>query len=244
MRAKLTAVAALDLAPLTLTDELENKLRRADLFTRGIVACCHELLHNHNVDGDQTGLFISTAFGPMQCNLEVLDFLVEDEPVSPTLFSHSVFNGASGYLARIFKIRGPAITQTSYSYPFFTALGQAVFAIEQNHLKQAIVIQAETYSQLLEDAKTDQKTEWPTGVVAWLLGQDGVEILSVQVTEKPCSPADRLRYDVISSTGKQHQHPLAMGLELNRLFQAGRLPKKHNLTSRFGDVSLGFGDPT
>lgn len=242
MIARLTAVADLDFASLTLSDDLENKLRRADLFTRGIVACCHELLLDQDVDGEHTGLFISTAFGPMQCNLDVLDFLVKEEPVSPTLFSHSVFNGASGYLARIFQIKGPAITQTSYSYPFFTALAQATFAIEQGHLKQAIVIQAETYSQLLEDAKTGHKTPWPTGAVTWILGQEGVETLSVQVAEKPCPPHDRLHYEVTSSTGKQHQHPLSMGLELNRLFQDRRLPQEYNLSSGFGNVSLRFGE--
>jgi len=241
MATRLTAVANLNFASFTLPQELEGKLRRADLFTRGIVACCQDLLDEHQIDGEQTGLFISTAFGPMQCNLDVLDFLVENEPVSPTLFSHSVFNGASGYLARIFQIHGPAITQTSYGYPFFTALCQAKFALEQGQLKQAIIIQAETYSQLLEDAKSDHSNPWPTGAVAWLLGQDGARLEEILVQETACQPKERLHYRVTSSTGKEHHHPLSMGIELNRLFQAKQLPEKYQLSSSFGGVTLHFG---
>ncbi len=241
MIAKITAVADLDFTSLSLSDELENKLRRADLFTRTIVACCHKLLEGQAINGKQTGLFVATAFGPMQCNLDVLDFLVEDEPVSPTLFSHSVFNGASGYLARIFGIHGPAITQTSYGYPFFTALAQAKFALEQGQLKQAIVIQAETYSQLLEDAKGETETPWPPGSVAWLLGHEGVEVKDIMVQESPCPPEERLHYHVTCSSGTTHHHPLAMTLELNRLFLAKQLPEKYQTSSAFGKATLHFG---
>ncbi len=242
MIAKLTAVSTMDFADLHISDELENQLRRADLFTRGIVGCCHDLLKEQSINGEETGLFISTAYGPMQCNLDVLDFLVEEEPVSPTLFSHSVFNGASGYLARIFTIHGPAMTQTSYSYPFFTGLAQAKFAIDQGHLSHAILIQAETYSTLLEDARPDGTAPWPTGVVAWLLGQEGIELREIQVNETPCLPKARLHYRATSSTGKNHDHPLSMGMELSDLFATGNLPQHYDLDSEFGTVHLLFGD--
>ena len=242
MKARLSAVSDLNSADIHLSDELENQLRRADLFTRTIVACCHNLLHQQAIDGETTGIFISTAYGPMQCNLDVLDFLVEEEPVSPTLFSHSVFNGASGYLAQIFAIHGPALTQTSYSYPFFTALLQAKQAIEQEQLHHAIIIQAETYSALLEDAKQGNTTAWDKGAVAWLLNTKGVPLDDVSVHETICSPASRLQYNVTSSTQKKHTHPLSMGLELNHLFKAKKLPSTYELNSDFGSVSLTFGD--
>lgn len=242
MIARLTAVADLNFSELKLTDNLENQLRRADLFTRGIVVCCHNLLDNQAIDGGKTGIFISTAYGPMQCNLDVLDFLVEEEPVSPTLFSHSVFNGASGYLARIFNIHGPALTQTSYSYPFFTALMQAKFSLEQGQLSHAIIIQAETYSALLEDAKQEKSTPWDTGAVAWLLSGVGTDLHDIQVNESPCPPDSRLHYQVTSSTEKTHIHPLSMGLELNHLFKTTNLPEHYELNSPFGLVSLRFGN--
>ncbi len=241
MIAKLAAVADCNFNDLQLSDALENQLRRADLFTRGVVACCAKLLENQDIDGEQTGLFISTAYGPMQCNLDVLDFLVEEEPVSPTLFSHSVFNGASGYLARIFAIHGPALTQTSYSYPFFTALSQAKFALEQKQLSHAIIIQAETYATLLEDAKSDNQTTWPSGAIAWLLSPDGVDIQQIEVAEIPCTPQVRLQFAATSSTDQKHQHPLSMGLELNELFRTGTLPAQYEIASDFGKVHLAFG---
>jgi hypothetical protein len=241
MTAGLTATASLNLTNLHIPDELENQLRRADLFTRGIVTCCQNLLLEQTINKEQTGIFISTAYGPMQCNLDVLDFLVEEEPVSPTLFSHSVFNGASGYLARIFGIHGPALTQTSYSFPFFTILGQAQFELEQGNLKQAVVIQAETYSALLEDAKQVNSSPWPTGVAAWLLSSKGPELLHIKVNETPCPPQARLQYTVKSSTGKTHKHPLSMAMELSQMFTAGVLPEKYSLQSAFGNVEIQWG---
>lgn len=242
--AKLTAVADLNLSGLEIPAELENQLRRADLFTTGVVACCHDLLKGHPLDNNQTGLFISTAFGPMQCNLEVLDALVEGEPLSPILFAHSVFNGASGYVARIFDIHGPAVTQTSYSYPFFAALAQATFALEQRQLTHAIVLQAETYSTLLEDGKGGTAAPWVPGAMAWLLGPEGVALHHIQVNETPCPPSSRLQYQAISSTGTRHHHPLSMGLELNHLFTTGTLPTRYAIDSDFGTVHLQFGEPT
>ncbi len=242
MIAKLTAVATIDFTDLQVEEQLENQLRRADLFTRGVVTCCHNLLQNQDIDGEQTGLFLSTAYGPMQCNLDVLDFLVEGEPVSPTLFSHSVFNGASGYLARIFAIHGPAVTQTSYSYPFFTGLAQAKFAIEQGKLSHAIVIQAETYSALLEDAKENGQTPWPPGAAAWLLSKEGITLDHLLVNETVCSPASRLKYKTTSSTGNNHCHPLSMVMELSHLFTTGNLPHHYTIDSDFGHVHLQFGD--
>ena len=241
MIARLSAVATLNFTDFHIPDELENQLRRADLFTKGIIACCHNLLIEQPINGKQTGLFISTAYGPMQCNLDVLDFLVKKEPVSPTLFSHSVFNSASGYLARIFHIHGPALTQTSYSFPFFTALAQAQFALEQDQLEQAIVIQAETYSALLEDVKPSQNKPWPTGVVAWLLSHNGIQLHHIKVNETPCPPHCRLQYHVQSSTGKKHNHPLSMALELSHLFTTATLPEQYNLESDFGNVRMQYG---
>ncbi len=244
MTAKLTAVASLNLSDLEIPAELENQLRRADLFTTGVVACCHDLLKGQTLDGEQAGLFISTAYGPMQCNLDVLDALVAEEPLSPTLFAHSVFNTASGYASRIFGIHGPAVTQTSFSYPFFTALAQAKFALEQAQLTHAIVVQAETYSTLLEDGKDGTAAPWPPGAVAWLLGPKGLELQHIQVNETPCPPLSRLHYQATSSTGTQHHHPLSMGLELNHLFTTTTLPTRYNIDSGFGTVHLQFGDPT
>lgn len=244
MMAKLTAVADLNFSDLAIPPQLENQLRRADLFTTGVVTCCHDLLKGKTIDGGQTGLFITTSYGPMQCNLEVLDALVTEEPLSPTLFAHSVFNTASGYVSRIFGIHGPAVTQTSYSYPFFTALAQARFALEQGQLTHAIVLQAETYSPLLEDGKGGTAVPWVPGAVAWLLGPEGLPLHHVQVNETPCPPLSRLQYRATSSTGTRHHHPLSMGLELNHRFTTSTLPTRYDIDSGFGTVHLLFGDPT
>ena len=131
------------------------------------------------------------------------------------------------------------MTQTSYSYPYGTALSQAAFAVTQGQLSQAIVIQAETYSSLLEEAKNTMA--WPAGAVAWLIGPCGVEIQDIQVAETPCSPEARLRYTLTSSTGKTLNHPLAMALELSHLYTAGQLPRAYSVKSDFGKLHIQFG---
>ncbi len=168
------------LTDLLVPDRHFRQLRRADDYIRmGVVAADSVMVHNNRnktSDGSKTGLIVGSAFGPMQTNFEVLDQVVDHEPVSPTLFSHSVFNAAAGYIATVLNINGYLISFTDFGFPFFRALEQGVVAIKSGRLDSCLVLQVETYSDLLQDVKFKQipdANHWESGVVCWLLEKRG-----------------------------------------------------------------------
>ena len=178
MKPVLVATAVLDREKVEQEDAFRTRLRRADLFIRLAVHAAHQVLEALEQAGagiipQQTGLFLGTGFGPMQTNFEVLDLIVDAGQTSPTLFSHSVFNAAAGYIAGLCNIRGPAVTLTDFSWPFFRALEQGWLALSCGALTHCLVLQVETYSDLLADARSQVtgkgKESLPVGAVAWLL---------------------------------------------------------------------------
>ncbi|WP_163335664.1 beta-ketoacyl synthase N-terminal-like domain-containing protein [Desulfopila sp. IMCC35008] len=180
MSVLITGSFVADSSSIEIPEPLFRQLRRADEFIRlGVVAAYNVLQQNGGLraDGERTGLFLGTAFGPMQTNFDVLDQVVENEPVSPTLFSHSVFNAAAGYIASVLGIHGCAITLTDFGFPFFSALEQGMVAIESGHLDSCLILQVETYSDLLLDAKkamVPAGEEWFPGAVCWLLEKEDI----------------------------------------------------------------------
>lgn len=236
MTVSVVAASALRLTDLIIPDHLSRELRRSDDFIQLAVLASQQVLAAAPVDGERTGIYLGTAFGPMPCNLAVLDDLVMDDPISPTLFSHSVFNAASGYIARICKIYGPALTLTSFGWPFFIALQAAWQAIQDARLDHALVLQVETYSTLLTDARTamlpsSPPSLWPAGATAWLLGKEGpCRIEHISVAEEPCSPEARLK--------ETNNHPLAAGEELTTLINRQDLPHIWQRAGAYGRVEL------
>lgn len=164
------------LSRLETPQKLFRQLRRADDFIRlGVVAGYQCIGHVQEVDAlpaESRGLILGTAFGPMETNFEVLEQVITDQPASPILFSHSVFNATAGYLATTFGIKGCALTVTDFAFPFFRALEQGYLAIISGRLESCLVLQVETYSKLLQDGQNihgSEKTLWEPGVVCWLL---------------------------------------------------------------------------
>jgi hypothetical protein len=156
--------------------ELSRKLRRADDFIRLAAVAAFKTTHPLRTQmdeiSDKCGIVLGTAFGTMQTNFEVLDQIISEQPTSPTLFSHSVFNAAVGYLASIFGMRGCALTVTDFSFPFFKALQQGYLALLSGNIDYCLVLQVETYSDVLQDARKKRGfvfNEWQPGVVCWLL---------------------------------------------------------------------------
>ncbi|MCJ7818917.1 MAG: hypothetical protein MUP25_03745 [Syntrophales bacterium] len=113
-----TAACSLLLEGFEAPESLGQQLRRADDFISLAVVCSQMVLKNSpakNLPADQTGIFIGTAYGPLETNFSSLASLIDDGEgqISPTLFSHSVYNAAAGYVARLLDIHGPALTITT-----------------------------------------------------------------------------------------------------------------------------------
>lgn len=243
MTVAVLATSSLRLADMVIPDHLARDLRRAEEFIQlAVVVSQQALAAAPQVDGHRTGIYLGTAFGPMECNFSVLDDLVMKEPISPTLFSHSVFNAASGYIARISKIYGPALTMTSYGWPFFRALQSAWQAIKERSLDHALVLQVETYSTLLHHARTAMlpgtSCPWPAGATAWLLSHNGPCLLDyISVLEEPCAPEARLaRQETWQQT--EACHPLAAAEELTALIARHHFPQKWQAEAAYGTVEL------
>jgi len=134
---------------------LARELRRADSFIARGAQAIRALQRRRREAADfesDCGLFIGTGHGPMTTTFEVLDQMMAGAPVSPTLFSQSLFNAACGQQARIFHLQGPSLTIADFAFPFFQALQQAYCALESGLVSNCLVLQVESYSPLLADA--------------------------------------------------------------------------------------------
>ena len=227
------AVSACSILPkdYLIPEELTRDLRRADDFIQMAVisaSAAFAKAPSRDISPEDNGIFIGTAYGPMETNFESLGSLIDDGEgqISPTLFSHSVYNSAAGYVARLLDIRGPALTITNYGWPFLIALEEARIAVATGMISRAVVIGVETYSELLADAYRRsynvESVPWERNAVAWVLESLGeaagdlCKLTGVSLSEKDADPADFLtrRDESLSGhadfvTGTIPRHPMA-----------------------------------
>jgi hypothetical protein len=220
------------LSRIETPQELLRQLRRADDFIRlGVVAgykTIRPVQQEHGLPAESCGLILGTAFGPMETNFEVLDQVITEQPTSPILFSHSVFNATAGYMATSFGLEGCALTVTDFKFPFFRALEQGYLAISSGRLDYCLVLQVETYSNLLQDVKNGDSAEnepWLPGVVCWLLEKEDEKsdkhyrIESLVIESKQNESFDPLRfYEKVSmnSTSVDAADPLSSSAYITR----------------------------
>ncbi len=255
MKPFITAVTELTFPPTGVSKQFAMQLRRADDHIKLGVSATEQVYPNHGEESGHsaaTGLFVGTAFGPMQTNFDVLGLIVDEDQTSPTMFSHSVFNSAAGYIARLFNISGSCFSLTDFSWPFFQALDEGARAISSGRLSRCVVLQLETYSDLLIDARastTASPGEWPQGAVAWLLSAEdnvtGWQLGSIEVATIPASPEYHLhrKEEFHSENGTSIcSSPLAAAVSVTRLLQKTSPGNELNcrLTAPYGSVTLTF----
>jgi hypothetical protein len=207
---------------------------------------------------EEIGVFVGTAFGPLETNFALLGSLIDDGEgqISPTLFSHSVYNAAAGYVARLLEIRGPAMTFTNYRWPFLIALEEARMAVACGRISRAVVIGVETYSELLVDAyrrfvKVDS-VPWEKMAVAWVLAAAGEAhglcgLQGIKICEFSAEPSVLLtrQDEVLTVSGGARTlspHPLAYVEALSEAVMGfdnlpGR-PECWSLNSPFGSAEI------
>ena len=228
-------------------DELARDLRRADAFIEMAVVSAFSAVAGLSVElqPEEVGVFIGTAYGPLETNFELLGSLIDDGEgqISPTLFSHSVYNAAAGYVARLLDIRGPAMTITNYGWPFLIALEEARLAVATGRIGRAVVIGVETYSGLLADAYRRflhvETVPWQRNAVAWVLEPEGAaaglcRLQGINIQELTAEPADLLtrRGETLTSCGAPQElsrYPLAYAIALSEAVMAyGKLPERRD----------------
>lgn len=233
---------------LTTPPELARQLRRADDFIRLAVEAAYQVLQRgeETVELNDCGIILGSSYGTMQTNFEVLELVVSGEQTSPTLFSHSVYNSAAGYLSSIFSLKGPALTITDFNFPFFRALNEARIAIGCKRMKRCLVLQVETYSDLLRDVRRTVDPgsvppyAWQPGVACWLLepeapGQtahDGSSILlkNLNIVDSPYEVSTLLAYEEEVEIAQDKQKvfdpvgsPILIGEKLQELAEGNDL---------------------
>ncbi len=251
---KIAIERALVLDPgFTEPQVLSRDLRRADDFIRlAVCAAWSALDGGARRDPQRTGIFVGTGYGPLATNFSSLGTLIDDGEgqISPTLFSHSVYNVAAGYVARLLDILGPSLTVTTYGWPFLMALRQGRDAILGGMVDQAVVLAVEVYSDLLLDAYCREfgvsQAPLVPGGAAWLLTRDGGGpfLCEIEVEEIPCPPALCLTRADESWQGEglvpvEGRHPFAHVEALTR--GVGELPAgggEWNLSAAFGRARL------
>jgi hypothetical protein len=230
---------------------LARDLRRADGFISLAVQAGYAVLGGESSILPRSGchgLVLGTAFGPMQTNFDVLDQVILQEQTSPTLFSHSVFNAAAGYLSRIFRLQGSMLTVTDFAFPFFQALQQGTIAIASGRLDTCLILQVETYSDVLADARAriigNDSAQWQAGAVAWLLTRDyGThEIAAIDVRLQPSAG---LHYLSIAERLTSTSHcldladPLASAMAVTRfLAESAQEEWNVHISAPYGHIEL------
>ena len=251
MRISVKAVSGYYLEDLRIPEELSRYLRRADTFIQLAVVAAFQtfLVADEGVQDthDDCGLILGTTFGTMETNFEVLDQIVTGQQASPILFSHSVFNAAVGYMATVFKIRGCALTVTDFSFPFFRALQEASLALYSGAVTRCLVLQVETYSTLLQDARKTHGVDtspWIPGVVCWLLEAETKENSShfcldrLEIDAGVSDPLEFLRYhERVDFPGRTENTHSPMGAAMIIGEEIGRENKQGLLDCRIEGVS-------
>lgn len=239
-------------SPQDVPKEFSAKLRRADDFIRlGVAATAqvYPVQEELRSPPDRTGIIIGTAFGPMQTNFDVLGLIVDEDQTSPTLFSHSVFNSAAGYIARLFNIPGSCFTFTDFAWPFFQALAEGFHALDSGRLDHCLILQIESYSDLLLDALQRTGTnnnEWPMGAIAWYLSTNrdatGQRIEHINIQPMPATPRDLLQRKEEIQLGSEKifcPTPLAAAEAVTSLIQQPREETSLcTVKAPYGSVSL------
>jgi len=178
------------------------------------------------------GLFVGMVHGPIETNFRYLDSLVDDGEgqSSPTLFSHSVHNAVAGYLARLFDCQGPALTVTTFTWPFLVALDEARRAITSGRAERALAIAVETSCPVLEEASrritAGDGEPWLPAAVAWVLDAadpgpaPGPILTEIEISEAPCHPQALLTRSGETRSGPfldaTDQQPLGVAIALTR----------------------------
>jgi hypothetical protein len=238
------------LAGLTMPAEFAGKLRRADPFIRlGVAAAAAALARSTPLAepaASGCGLILATGYGAMQTNFEVLEQIVSGQQTSPTLFSHSVFNAAAGYIATLFNIRGCALTVSDFAFPFFRALAEGRAAVASGRLDLCLVLQVESYSDLLAEARRrllGVSDAWPPGAVCWLLAKDGEgpRLSGVEIDDQPLVPRELLRgEETLSGAGGERllAHPLAAAQAITAELARPEVAGGYHLAAAWGGVRL------
>ncbi len=140
----------------TLNDKIVLKeARRADNLSKMAILAAFDALADSGIPDEnkaRLGVILATAFGPHVTTFGFLDDILTygDSGVSPTLFSHSVHNAATSYIALNLQTRGPTLTMTQFANSFHQALILAESWLEEKRCEYILVGSVDQVGKVME----------------------------------------------------------------------------------------------
>ncbi len=133
---------------------LWKRLRRADKFSKMAVLAAASAVTNSavlDIDKKRLGVIVASAFGPQVTTFDFLDGLLDygEANVSPTIFSNSVHNAATSYVAEVLGVHGPCLTITQFQFSFQTALLMARVWLDEGRCDYCLVGAVDQYGEVL-----------------------------------------------------------------------------------------------
>ena len=118
-------------------------LRRIDHFSQLALTGACLALKDAGLDSigmQRTGLVICSGYGSAKTTFSFLDSLIDygDSCASPTLFSNSVHNSASGHISIILGLDGPCLTVSQFEMSVHSALLSAVMWLREGRADQIL----------------------------------------------------------------------------------------------------------
>ena len=107
---------------------LSKSARRADRFSRMTLLAAHDAVVDSQIPRDEmaasVGIILATGLGPHVSTFGFLDGILDfgEKAASPTVFSHSVHNAATSYVASMLGSNGASITVTRFALSWHHAL--------------------------------------------------------------------------------------------------------------------------
>ena len=139
-----------------ITDKLVLKeARRADNFSKMATIAAYDALADSGIPEQnkaRLGIILATAFGPHVTTFSFLDDILTygDAGVSPTLFSHSVHNAATSYIASNLQARGPTLTMTQFADSFHQAMILAESWLKEKRCEYILVGSVDQVGKVME----------------------------------------------------------------------------------------------
>ena len=162
--------------------------RRMSPPSRLAVAAARMAFQGERLPDEQTGVVISTAFGPSSYSEGLLKQILLEGPesASPILFMESVANAPAAQIAIASKARGPSVTICQREAGALLAVGQAAADVAAGRVPRAIAGALDEMTPLLHSL-LDR-----FGALARNSGPDGTEI---------ARPLDRRRAGFLAAEG-------------------------------------------
>lgn len=166
-----------------------RRLRRVDHFTRMTMLAACRALRDESGQGhkntpalpEDTGIVVSTGYGPSQTIFDFLDSIIEFGPgcASPLSFSHSVHNIPAATLSLFIGKQCPCTTLCQTRGPLVTGLNTAACWINEGRVDKVLLgavdektpILDYNTARLLEEKKSCQQIPLTEGACFFLLSK-------------------------------------------------------------------------